>query len=48
MSDDEKAPVTVSTQTWRRLNALKRPGESFEDVIDRLLNDTDHDIELRE
>jgi len=45
MSEDTTA-VNVDTRTWRRLNALKRPGESFDDVVDRLLDDTTNDIEI--
>ena len=35
----ETHPVKVSKKTWRELNARKRPGDSFEDVIRRLLDD---------
>lgn len=45
MSEDKTA-VNVDTRTWRRLNALKRPGESFDDVVGRLLDDTTNDIEI--
>jgi len=45
MSDDTTA-VNVDTRTWRRLNALKRPGESFDDVVDRLLEQNKNDIEI--
>ena len=31
--------LQVSTETWRRLNGLKEPGESFDDVIDGLLTE---------
>ncbi|UDF60579.1 antitoxin VapB family protein [Halobacterium sp. BOL4-2] len=33
-------PVKVSEETWRELNAQKHPGDTFEDVIQRLLNET--------
>lgn len=29
--------ITVSTETWKELNGRKSPGESFEDVVNRLL-----------
>jgi len=45
MSDDTTA-VNVDTRTWRRLNALKRPGESFDDVVDRLLERNKNDIDI--
>lgn len=34
---DEETRVRVSKKTWRRLNARKEPGDSFDDVLDRLL-----------
>lgn len=33
-----RANVKVSEETWRRLNARKAPGDSFEDVIQELLD----------
>jgi predicted CopG family antitoxin len=45
MSDDKTA-VNVDTRTWRRLNARKRPGESFDDVVDRLLEENKDDIDI--
>lgn len=30
--------VAVAEENWERLNRLKRPGESFDDVIGRLLD----------
>lgn len=29
--------IGVNKGTWRRLNSLKEPGDSFEDVINRLI-----------
>jgi predicted CopG family antitoxin len=29
--------IRVGGDTWRQLNARKRPGDSFDDVIQRLL-----------
>jgi len=34
---DEETRVRVSKETWQRLNAQKEPGDSFDDVLDRLL-----------
>jgi predicted CopG family antitoxin len=31
--------VEIKTETWRELNARKEPGDSFDDVIRRLLDD---------
>jgi predicted CopG family antitoxin len=45
MSEDTTA-VNVDTRTWRRLNARKRPGESFDDVVDRLLEQNKNDIDI--
>lgn len=28
--------ISVSTENWQWLNSLKRPGESFNDVLDRM------------
>jgi predicted CopG family antitoxin len=33
--------VEVRTVTWKELNRRKEPGDSFDDVIDRLLEQTD-------
>jgi predicted CopG family antitoxin len=33
--------IRVSDETWRELNQLKQPGESFEDVIVRILEERD-------
>lgn len=30
--------IRVTTETWKELNALKEPGESFDDVLQRLLD----------
>lgn len=39
--DDERETTTiqVSVSTWQRLNALKLPGDDFDDVVRRLLDD---------
>jgi len=31
--------IRVDGDTWKNLNALKEPGDSFDDVITRLLED---------
>ena len=37
-----QSPVLkVSEETWRRLNARKKPGDTFEDVVQRLLEEAD-------
>lgn len=33
--------IRVSDEMWERLNRRKRPGESFNDVLERLLNRLD-------
>jgi len=34
--------ITVTGETWQELNALKRqPGETFDDVVQRLLSNSD-------
>ncbi len=38
--------VNVSEDNWRRLNAMKKPGDTFNDVVDRLLDE--QGIELPE
>jgi predicted CopG family antitoxin len=42
MDQQTETKITVSGNTWRRLNARKRePGETFDDVVQRLLSDSD-------
>lgn len=31
--------VTVHIETWRRLNQFKEPGDSFNDVIEMLIDE---------
>ncbi|WP_254768267.1 antitoxin VapB family protein [Salinilacihabitans rarus] len=33
--------IRVTEETWKRLNNRKRPGDSFDDVIERLLEDVE-------
>jgi len=39
MSRDADQHIRVTEETWRKLNRLKRPGDSFDDVLQRLLAD---------
>jgi predicted CopG family antitoxin len=42
MAQDTKTKISVSGETWQRLNARKRePGETFDDVVQRLLTESD-------
>lgn len=41
MGRDATEHIRVRPQTWQELNARKRPGESFDDVLRRILNDED-------
>lgn len=39
-----KDPITIEIErepTWRELNNLKQPGDSFDDVIQRLIDEHD-------
>jgi predicted CopG family antitoxin len=39
-TDREKTNIEVYRETWQRLNHLKeRPGDSFDDVINRLIDE---------
>ena len=37
MSDDVTS-IQVRNETWQELNARKQPGDTFDDVIQRLLD----------
>lgn len=37
----ESPALKVSEETWRRLNARKKPGDTFDDVVQRLLEEAD-------
>jgi len=42
MAQDTDPKISVSGETWQQLNARKRePGETFDDVVQRLLSDSD-------
>lgn len=46
MSGDS-APIKVDETTWRRLNSLKTPGDTFNDVVERLLDESEeHEDEI--
>lgn len=40
MGEDDTG-IRLSVSTWKRLNRLKEPGESFDDVLNRILDETD-------
>lgn len=35
--------VKVKKDTWQELNRMKQPGDSFDDVLQRVLQNTDDD-----
>lgn len=37
-----KPRVRVSRETWKELNAKKEPGDTLDDVLDRLLEEHAH------
>ncbi|ELZ05322.1 antitoxin VapB family protein [Natrialba aegyptia] len=39
MARDADQHIRVTEETWTRLNKEKRPGDSFNDVIERLLDE---------
>ena len=41
MPRDATEVIRVTPENWQRLNSMKRPGESFNDVVGRLLDETD-------
>ncbi len=38
--------IRVTEETWAKLNERKRPGDSFDDVLNRLLDDADESARL--
>ena len=38
---DDVTTVKVSTDTWKRLNQRKEPGDSFDEVISKLLDEVE-------
>jgi len=45
MSDANEA-IRVSPENWRRLNAMKEPGDTFNDVVDRLFDETVEELQV--
>lgn len=41
--DDEKTTITVSVEAWKELNSMKGPGDTFEDVIWRIVEEEESD-----
>ena len=37
---DETTTLQVTKETWKELNLRKEPGETFDDVIQRLLEES--------
>lgn len=35
--------IRVTEETWSELNQRKRPGDSFDDVLQRILNEAEED-----
>jgi len=38
----ETTTIQINVDVWQRLNSRKQPGDSFNDVLDRLLDDSGH------
>jgi predicted CopG family antitoxin len=45
MARDADKHVRVTEDTWKELNAQKEPGDSFDDVIQRLLEEEAEELE---
>lgn len=41
MPDDESVNIRIKRDTWEQLHSEKGPGDSFDDVISRLLEERD-------
>ena len=41
MAQNDHTTITVERGTWKRLNARKEPSDSFDDVLNRLLDETE-------
>jgi len=39
--DSDTTTIQVNSETWQRLNRRKGPGDTFDDVIQELLNEVD-------
>jgi len=42
----KKTTITISEETWRRLNQIKRLGESFDELINRIIESKNKEIEV--
>jgi len=42
---DDVTTVKVKEETWKRLNARKTPGKSFDDIISELLDEVEESDE---
>lgn len=45
MGRDADTHIRVTTDTWKQLNSQKEPGESFDDVLQRLLAERDEEVD---
>lgn len=41
--EEDDTSIRLDRETWKRLNQQKEPGESFADVVNRLLDGSDSD-----
>lgn len=39
--------IKIHDDVWKELNARKNPGESFNDVLVRMLEDTEQEVEAQ-
>lgn len=39
--DEDVTTIKVKTGTWKRLNQMKEPGDSFDEILKRLLNEVE-------
>ena len=46
MSNMDKIKIQISGDTWKLLNGLKRPGESFDDVLQRVVKENDKKVDF--
>lgn len=38
---DDTTNIRISRETWKKLNARKEPGDSFDEVIERLIEEAE-------
>lgn len=41
MADRDVTSIEVKRETWKALNQMREPGDSFDDIIQRLLHEND-------